>query len=48
MTTTIRRILAVALAVTLGFAIAAFEPHRHILAAVWPLIDSFWFTYIAF
>ena len=48
MTTATRRTLGVTLAVTLGFLIAAFEPHRHFLAAAWPLIDSFWFTYIAF
>lgn len=36
MTITARRILAVTLAATLGIILAAYEPHRHILAAVWP------------
>jgi hypothetical protein len=34
MSLTIRRILAVALAVTLGAWVAIAEPHRHLLAAV--------------
>lgn len=41
MTITARRILGVALAVTLGAVIAAYEPHRHILAAVWPHVSSY-------
>lgn len=48
MSTTNRKILGVALAATLGLLIAAFEPHRYFLASAWPLLDSFWFTYIAF
>jgi predicted outer membrane lipoprotein len=48
MSITTRRTLGVALAVTLGVVIAIFEPHRHLLAAAWPLVNSFWFTYIAF
>lgn len=37
-----------ALAAALGIVVAAFEPHRHILAAIWPYLTDFWFTYIAF
>lgn len=48
MTLTTRRALGLILAATLGVAIAIFEPHRHLLAAAWPLVNSFWFTYIAF
>ena len=48
MTIKTRRTLGVALAAILGVAIAIFEPHRHLLALAMPLIDSFWFTYIAF
>ena len=40
MTITIRRTLAVALAVTLGALVAAYEPHRHCLAAVWPIFTG--------
>jgi hypothetical protein len=36
-----------ALSILGGLAIAM-EIHRHILAALWPLFTSFWFTYIAF
>lgn len=46
MTYTARRILAVALAATLGVIIAAFEPHRHLIAAVWPTLTAF-FDYLA-
>jgi hypothetical protein len=48
MSLTIRRILAVALAVTLGAWVAIAEPHRHLLAAVWPVFTSLWDYYIAF
>lgn len=48
MTVTQRRILAVALAVTLGAWLAIAEPHRHMLAAVWPALKHFWNYYIAF
>ncbi len=48
MSITVRRTLVVALAVTLGALVGVYEPHRHILAAVWPLITDFYFTYIAF
>ena len=41
MTITIRRTLAVALAVILGALVAAYEPHRHILAAVWPAFTDY-------
>ena len=41
MTITARRILAVALAATLGILVAAYEPHRHILAAVWPHFTNY-------
>lgn len=41
MTTTILRTLAVALAVTLGALVAAYEPHRHFLAAVWPHFTNY-------
>lgn len=41
MTITIRRTLAVALAATLGILVAAYEPHRHILAAVWPHFTNY-------
>lgn len=34
-------------ALALGLAIA-FDLHRVILRAVYPLLESFWFTYIAF
>lgn len=37
----IRRTLAVALAVTLGVLVAAYEPHRHFLAAVWPHFTNY-------
>lgn len=40
MAITIRRTLAVALAVTLGALVAAYEPHRHLLAVVWPIITE--------
>ena len=40
MTITIRRTLAVALAVTLGALVAIYEPHRHFLAAVWPILTD--------
>lgn len=38
----------VALAAALGVVFAVFEPHRHILAAVWPYMTAFWDYYIAF
>ena len=38
----IRRLLGVTLAVTLGAVIAIYEPHRHLLATVWPLVEAFW------
>lgn len=41
----IRRTLGVALVATLGVAIAIFEPHRHVLAAVWPIVTDF-FNYL--
>lgn len=41
MSITARRILAVALVVTLGVAVAIYEPHRHILAAVWPHFSNY-------
>ena len=41
MTIAIRRTLGVALAATLGVAIAIFEPHRQVLAAVWPHFTSY-------
>lgn len=48
MSLTIRRILAVALAVTLGAWVAIAEPHRHMLAAFWSAFTDFWNYYIAF
>lgn len=36
-----RRTLAVALAATLGILLAAYEPHRHFLAAVWPVFTDY-------
>jgi hypothetical protein len=48
MTYTTRRILGLAVVATLGALIAIYEPHRVILAAVWPVFTEFWFTYIAF
>lgn len=48
MSLAIRRTLGLALVVTLGAAIAIFEPHRQLLSVAWPVIESFWFTYIAF
>ena len=36
------------LIIGLAFVIAAFEPHRHVLAAVWPYMTAFWDYYIAF
>ena len=48
MTITIRRTLAVALAVTLGAIIGITEPHRHLLAVVWPVFSDLWNYYIAF
>ena len=48
MTFTARRILGLAVIATLGALIAIYEPHRVILAAIWPAVTGFWFTYIAF
>ena len=48
MTYTIRRVLGLAVVATLGGLIAIYEPHRRALAWVWPYINDFWFTYIAF
>lgn len=39
--------LAVTGAVAL-FVALAFDVHRTILGAVWPSIEAFWFTFIAF
>lgn len=39
---------ALAAVVVTGIAIGALDLHRVILRAVWPLMESFWFTYIAF
>jgi hypothetical protein len=39
--------LAVTGAAALGLALAL-DVHRIILRAVWPSIESFWFTFIAF
>lgn len=41
----IRKISMVILAAALGIIIAAFEPHRHFLAAVWPVITDY-FDYL--
>lgn len=43
-----RALTLTTLAVILAGAIAIFEPHRHILAALWPHLTSFWNTHIAF
>ena len=48
MTYPTRRILGLAALATLGALIAIYEPHRVILAAIWPAATEFWFTYIAF
>jgi hypothetical protein len=38
----------IATAMILGIAFLVGDLHRIILQAVWPLVESFWFTYIAF
>lgn len=48
MSYTIRRVLGLAVVVTLGGLIAIYEPHRVMLAWAWPYFTDFWFTYIAF
>lgn len=41
----IRKISMLILAVALGIIIAAFEPHHHFLAAVWPVVTDY-FEYL--
>lgn len=48
MTQSNRKALTLTGVTILGAIAIATELHRHFLAAVWPFIDSFWFTYIAF
>jgi hypothetical protein len=42
-----RALTLTALAITLGVAIAIFEPHRLALQAIVPALQDFWFTFIA-
>jgi len=48
MTYTARRVMGLAVLATLGALIAIYEPHRVMLAWVWPYFTDFYFTYIAF
>jgi hypothetical protein len=44
---TVRRASALVVIAGLGAMIAIYEPHRHLVAWVFPFATEFWFTYIA-
>lgn len=48
MTAKTKFMLGMALAIIGGFAIGGLELHRHLIAFVWPTIESIWFEYFAY
>ncbi len=48
MTTTTRQAITIAVLMIGGIAFLVSDLHRIIIAAVWPYLESFWATNIAF